>query len=173
MASAIAELDGQSMAPAEGGAEPVATGALTPAEDPMEAIMDLFCGGWSNVKNDNLEAYLKHIGISWAKRKIALSFKPQSSYAVVDGVLQVMTPTPLGDRLETFPLNEEQTDEIEGKKFTKTHRWVGSKMVTTAKDPTGAKPDFVTERWVDEATDQLHQVTSHAGVAFTRLFSRQ
>ena len=42
-----------------------------------------------------------------------------------------------------------------------------------AKDPTGAQPDFVTERWVDEATDQLHQVTSPAGVAFTRLFSRQ
>ena len=25
-------------------------------------------------------------------------------------VLQVMTPTPLGDRLETFPLDEEQSD---------------------------------------------------------------
>ena len=35
----------------------------------------------------------------------------------------------------------------------------------------GAKPDFVTERWID-GDDRLNQVTSHNGVAFTRLFDR-
>lgn len=130
-----------------------------------------FCGHWTNVRNDNLEAYLKHIGVSWAKRKIANSFKPQSSWAIVDGVLQVLTPTPLGDRLETFPLNVEQADEIDGQAWVKSHRWEGAKMITTARDPTKAKPDFVTERWIDD-DDMLNQVNSHAGVAFTRYFKR-
>ena len=106
-----------------------------------------------------------------AKRKIANSFKPQSSWAIVDGVLQVLTPTPLGDRLETFPLNVEQSDEIDGQAWVKSHRWEGTKMITTATDPTKKKPDFVTERWID-GDDMLNQVNSHAGVAFTRYFKR-
>ena len=53
------------------------------------AARDEFCGGWCNIRTDNLEAYLKNLGVSWAKRKIATSFKPQSSWVVVEGVLQV------------------------------------------------------------------------------------
>ena len=139
-----------------------------------------------------------------------------------------------------------QSDVIEGKTFTKTHRWeaLTRHLTTTAMDPTGlpplskyvetqskgrlrpakvvlrpesrrsgfasargcpgwpaasrprpisaawaalaarlylgytglvcligAKPDFVTERWID-GDDRLNQVTSHNGVAFTRLFDR-
>mmetsp|Transcript_21259 Transcript_21259/g.50706 ORF Transcript_21259/g.50706 Transcript_21259/m.50706 type:complete len:86 (-) Transcript_21259:94-351(-) len=84
-----------------------------------------------------------------------------------------MTPTPLGDRLETFPLDVQQSDVIEGKTFTKSHRWeaLTRHLTTTAKDPSGAKPDFVTERWID-GDGRLNQVTSHNGVAFTRLFDR-
>jgi len=140
-------------------------------DDSVAELCVLFCGHWTNVRNDNLEAYLKHIGVGWAKRKIANSFKPQSSWAIVDGVLQVLTPTPLGDRLETFPLNVEQSDEIDGQAWVKSHRWEGTKMITTATDPTKKKPDFVTERWID-GDDMLNQVNSHAGVAFTRYFKR-
>ena len=141
-------------------------------DDSVAELCVLFCGHWTNVRNDNLEAYLKHIGVGWAKRKIANLFMPQSSWAIVDGVLQVLTPTPLGDRLETFPLNVEQSVvEVDGQTWVKSHRWEGTKMITTATDPTKKKPDFVTERWID-GDDMLNQVNSHAGVAFTRYFKR-
>jgi hypothetical protein len=57
-------------------------------------------GEWSNVQTKDIEPYLKHLGVGWAKRKLAASFKPEVSWAVVDGSLQMMMPTPLGDRLE-------------------------------------------------------------------------
>ena len=56
------------------------------AEDPAEA----FVGLWQNVRTDNLEEYLKHIGIGWAKRKLAVGFKPVGSWGIVDGVLQLV-----------------------------------------------------------------------------------
>ena len=131
-----------------------------------------FCGSWSNVSNDNLEPYLKHIGVGWAKRKVALTFRPQGVWSRQDGVLQVTTPTPLGVRLEMFPLDgAEQADEIEGKTWRKSHLWEGSKLVTRVVDPAGLKPDFVTERWIDEK-GRLIQVNSHNGAAFTRIFAR-
>ena len=49
----------------------------------------------------------QHLGVNWAKRKIAASFKPETSWAVVDGALQSLMPSPLGDRLERFPMNTE------------------------------------------------------------------
>ena len=48
------------------------------AEDPAEA----FVGLWQNVRTDNLEEYLKHIGIGWAKRKLAVGFKPVGSWGL-------------------------------------------------------------------------------------------
>ena len=124
------------------------------------------------MSNDNLEPYLKHIGVGWAKRKVALTFRPQGVWSRQDGVLQVTTPTPLGVRLETFPLDgAEQADEIEGKTWRKSHRWEGSKLVTRVVDPAGLKPGFVTERWIDEK-GRLNQVNSHYGVAFKRIFAR-
>ena len=101
---------------------------------------------------------------------MALSFKPEASWAVVEGVLQVVTPTPIGDRLETFKLGESEVDiDPDGNKFVKSSVWRGSTLVTTATDANGVKPPFVTERWI-EKTGRLKQVSSHDGVSFTRTF---
>ena len=147
------------------------------AEDPAEA----FVGLWQNVRTDNLEEYLKHIGIGWAKRKLAVGFKPVGSWGIVDGVLQVMVPTPLGDRLETFPLavTLPTTDPDSGRAFEMTTVWEpppadgGPRVLcTTTTDPLGKKGDFVTRRWV-ETTDNkavLVQHTTHDGMSFKRYF---
>ena len=102
---------------------------------------------------------------------MALSFKPEASWAVVEGVLQVVTPTPIGDRLETFKLGESEVDiDPDGNKFVKSSVWRGSTLVTTATDADGVKPPFVTERWLEPKTGRLKQVSSHDGVSFTRIF---
>ena len=105
---------------------------------------------------------------------MALSFKPEASWALVDGALQVVTPTPIGDRLETFKLGESELDvDPDGNRFVKTSVWRGSTLVTTAADVDGLKPPFVTERWVEPKTGRLKQVSSHDGVSFTRIFVRK
>ena len=57
-------------------------------------LMTAMVGQWKNTATSNLEPYLKSIGVSWAKRKVALAFKPELSFALVDGVLQVAMPAP-------------------------------------------------------------------------------
>ena len=41
-----------------------------------------FVGEWKSVELFNLEAYLKFLGVGWAKRKVALAFRPQPVFAV-------------------------------------------------------------------------------------------
>ena len=138
---------------------------------PTDALALQFCGGWQNTQIDGLEDYLKHLGVGWAKRKVALSFKPEASWAVVDGVLQVVTPTPIGDRLETFRLGESEVDvDPDGNRFWKRSEWKGARLVTTATDANGVKPPFVTERWVEPKMGRLTQVSSHDDFSFTRVF---
>ena len=85
-----------------------------------------------------------------------------------------MTPTPLGDRLETFKLGESEIDvDPDGNRLVKTSVWRGSTLVTTAKDADGLRKPFVTERCIESKTGRLKQVSSHDGVSFTRIFVRK
>ena len=106
--------------------------------------------------------------------QVALAFKPEPSWAIVDGALQVMTPTPIGDRLETFRPDESTTDvDPDGNTFVKRSAWRGGRLVTTATGTSGEKPPFVTERWIDAATGKLRQVNTYDGVSMTRVFTRK
>ena len=75
-------------------------------------------GSWKNTQTTGLGRILAH-GVGWAKRKVALAFKPQLSFALVDGVLQCLMPSPVGERLEVFSLDEgmPDTDPVSGSKF--------------------------------------------------------
>ena len=101
-------------APAEAPAAPTGAPAIEvsisevdEAEVATLAAMSELVGAWRNTQTTNLEPFLKHIGIGWAKRKVAVAFRPELSFALVDGVLQVLMPSPIGERLERFPLGEE------------------------------------------------------------------
>ena len=51
-------------------------------------------GEWHNVETLNLDNYLKQLGVAWAKRKVACSFKPKATWSLnSDGILQARPPT--------------------------------------------------------------------------------
>ena len=137
-------------------------------------MMSQLVGSWKNTQTTGLEPYLKHIGVGWAKRKVALAFKPQLSFALVDGVLQCLMPSPVGERLEVFSLDEEMpdTDPVSGSKFMKRTYCEGNVLHTVARDVAGKKADFVTLRRVDEQ-GRLIQTNSHGPVTFERIFVRK
>ena len=83
-------------------------------------------------------------------------------------------PSPIGERLETFPLDKEVTDAdpTSGAPFYKRSYWEGDTLHTVARDPKGKKDDFVTLRRLDEA-GQLIQTNKHGGVQFERIFARK
>ncbi|KOO35146.1 fatty acid-binding adipocyte [Chrysochromulina tobinii] len=95
------------------------TNTISSVETAQKALA--FVGSWRQVSVTNLEGYLKHLGIPWAKRKLAGAFKPELSFAIIDGVLQVLMPSPIGERLELLPLHQEVIDvDPDGNDFIKT-----------------------------------------------------
>ena len=64
---------------------------LVVADDTVVVAMAGIVGDWKCVQTSNLEKYLKHIGLGWAKRKLAAAFSPEPSFKIDDhdGVLQV------------------------------------------------------------------------------------
>ena len=80
-------------------------------------------GEWHNIETENLDSYLKKLGVAWAKRKVACSFKPKAMWSLSqDSILQAVMPNPLGVRTEKFPLHE-YIDTIEGDTFRVSNRW--------------------------------------------------
>ena len=160
-----------------------AAAAAAAAEEEEEVVQALdgttlqymseMVGTWKNIQTNNLEAYLKHMGVGWAKRKIALAFKPEPSFALVDGVLQVLMPSPIGERLERFPLDaEEQDTDPYGKTFYKRTWWEGSVLTQSATYPNGKTAETLTTRQID-ADGHLVQRTTNSGVTFERIFQRK
>ena len=113
--------------------------------------------------------------VSWAKRKVASAFSPEPSFKIAaDGVLQVLMSTPIGDRLERFPLDAEteDADPVSGNPFVKRSYWDDDTLFTVARDPNGKKADFVTRRRID-ANGRLEQTNEHDGVTMVRILQKK
>ena len=98
--------------------------------------------------------------------------------ALVSGVMQVMMVTPIGERVEKFPFDQQGlTTDPDGRSFRVDNRWEagseGSALVSTATDDGKDDNVFVTSRHIDSSTGQLVQVTSHDGLSFTRYYDRR
>jgi hypothetical protein len=150
----------------------------TVAREATQELADMISGTWRCVRTDGLEPYLKHMGVGWAKRKIAVAYKPEASWALVAGVVQAMMVTPIGTRVEKFPFDQQgATMDPDGRSFNVENTWAakpeGSSLVSTATDDANAGNVFVTSRHIDSATGQLVQVTEHDGLAFTRFYDRK
>ena len=63
-----------------------------------------FLGLWRNDQTEGLDEFLRTLGVGWARRKIAASFRPTTSWTWTGDALQAATRTPLGERRETFAL---------------------------------------------------------------------
>ena len=112
------------------------------------------------------------MGVGWAKRKIALAFRPELSFAVVDGVLQVLMPSPIGERLERLPIDQEVIDiDPSGNTFVKVSSWDGTALVTVARDASGKPPEVVTRRVIRDDGCLVQTSTASGGkVCFQRVF---
>lgn len=179
-AAAAVAADGSAAAPTETGEQGESAAGTAEEEDDVEVIdeqtvhyMSAFVGEWKNVKTVNLDPYLKHMGIAWAKRKLAVAFKPTVSFSIVQGVLQSLMPSPIGERLERFPLDEEvPKPDPDGKVFLERSWWEGDTFTSCAVDPSGKKADTVTTRRVNESGN-LIQRTENGGFYYERTYERR
>ena len=146
-----------------------------------------FQGIWQNTQTHNLEPYLQHWEVGWARRQAALAWKVRMRWEFShDGVLVSHTevPPPFEEQIEHFPLGNGRAHvraydavggggevDTEGYQYSRNSHWEGNVLVTRAKDADGKLPDVVTRRWV-EAGPQLFQVVTYDGVSFERRFQR-
>ena len=103
--------------------------------------------------------------LACAQRPAAKAFPP--------GERQVITPTPIGDRFERFPMGEVLTDtDPSGNQLSVESHWseLGC-LVTVAKPVDEKKTPFVTSRFIRDG--ELIQETTHDGLSFRRVFQRK
>ena len=83
-------------------------------------------------------------------------------------------PSPIGERLERFPLDADvaDADPITGAPWRKRSSWSGGVLTTVASDVAGAQEDIVTSRYIDDE-GRLIQTTRHGSASFVRVFARR
>mmetsp|Transcript_16294 Transcript_16294/g.41545 ORF Transcript_16294/g.41545 Transcript_16294/m.41545 type:complete len:280 (-) Transcript_16294:123-962(-) len=89
-----------------------------------------FSGKWQLSASRNFDEYLKAIGVSYVKRSLAAGMKPVQEWAHIDGTWQFSVSTPIGLRVEKFPLGVEVNDEVDGTRMVKLTSWERAVMNT-------------------------------------------
>jgi len=147
-------------------------GADATAVAPTDTGAVDFGGDWTLTESDNFDAYLQAIGVGWAKRKmVAMIFPTQSWERRPDGSWQFSVQTPLGPKVEAFPIGTPIEDVVDGVTLRKTSSWThgGSVLVTHAESPIGVG-EF--RRYVRADDKLVLEMKAPNSVLCTRVFSR-
>lgn len=146
---------------------------------PAEA--EAFVGEWANVRTEGLDDFLRHLGVGWAFRRVAVQARPTITFCWEAGALHVATRTPLGVSREALaPGLVAHADPLGwGRTVLRESSWEeGGVLVTTNHSTRRERPatidpsrrPVVTRRWLDGET--LVQEASHEGVTYRREFVR-
>mmetsp|Transcript_27371 Transcript_27371/g.67992 ORF Transcript_27371/g.67992 Transcript_27371/m.67992 type:complete len:345 (+) Transcript_27371:199-1233(+) len=128
-------------------------------------------GVWEQQHVQGLEPYLKRLGVGWPQRQAALSFAPKQAWTIEAGVPKMTMASPLGVRVEQFPLGEAHEEkDLNGRSFMKTSSWEKGMLVARSRAVEESMPEIVARRWIDSNTGALVQETSFDGVVYTRIF---
>ena len=133
-----------------------------------------FLGSWRNISTTGLDGYLRGLGVSWPERQLATRFRPQLSFSLVDGALQVLFPSPIGNRVEVLPIDKEVMErDPKGNEYVKRSYWDGSILVTVAKDVHGVQADVLTTRTIRASDGALVQTTTRSVTAADGEYAQQ
>eukprot|EP00324_Dicrateria_rotunda_P001931 CAMPEP_0206169478 /NCGR_PEP_ID=MMETSP1474-20131121/35848_1 /ASSEMBLY_ACC=CAM_ASM_001110 /TAXON_ID=97495 /ORGANISM="Imantonia sp., Strain RCC918" /LENGTH=346 /DNA_ID=CAMNT_0053575555 /DNA_START=22 /DNA_END=1059 /DNA_ORIENTATION=+ len=134
-----------------------------------------FCHTWRPVEDDNYEAYLRVLGLSWSLRKLAATMRPEPTFSIEDGVLHAHTPGLGGQTMhDVFSTGGEKTIAMMGRHVQVSYRWDGSgALVATMRAADGelAGGQTITiRRWVEDG--RLYARSSCGEVTSTRRYER-
>ena len=130
--------------------------------EPLPPGAEKLCGKWCQTTNENGEAYLAEIGLSWSVRTIALSVRTQPTYTIEDGVMHGRTEGLGGQVLhDTFATGVDIPIRMMGYEVLVHYKWEASRppvLVARVKSLDGkfarGKP-IVVRRWIESSTGQL------------------
>ena len=130
-----------------------------------------FSGKWKLTESHNFDEYMKVLGVGYLKRKLAHRIYPAQDWErLPDGTWQMTTHTPLGDKVETFPIGDTIEDVVDGNHLSKTSSWRDGVLVTTVTSPSYPSEGEM-RRYIDG--DRLILQMLVGGVCCTRVFERQ
>ena len=114
-----------------GRARPSKPGAAPAAPAAPEVALPDFSGRWVLTGSRNFDEYLSAMGVNYVKRKLAAGMKPLQEWTLVDGSWQFSVSTPVGIRVESFPLGVHVPDEVDGVAMVKRSMWDGAVLHTS------------------------------------------
>jgi len=76
--------------------------------------MTRFEGKFTNTKNENLDEFYAAIGIPWVPRKMMTASSPTIEISSVDGQWTIKTSTLMSSSSNTFKLEEEYIETMQG-----------------------------------------------------------
>ena len=147
--------------------------------EPLPPGAEKFCYRWCQVDNENGEAYLTEIGLSWSVRMVALSVRMQPTYTIEGGVLHGRTEGVGGQVLhDTFATGVDIPIRMMGYEVLVHYAWeVSRPPVLVAKVKSldgkfaGGKP-IVVRRWIESSTGQLLAESTCGSVTMLRRYDK-
>ena len=143
----------------------------------LPAGADRFCSTWCPVEDENYDAYLAELGLTWSLRMLAASLRPQPTYTIEDGVLHGRTEGVGGQIMhDTFATGVDIPISMMGYAVLVQYTWEGgtspvllAKITSPDGKLAGGKPISV-RRWVESSTAQLHAESTCGGVTCLRRY---
>ena len=128
-----------------------------------------FSGTWKLEKDENLDEFLKAMGVGMIKRTAAAKMSPTLEITQNGDDFQVIMKTPLRNQEVKFKVGEEFTaqDPLQGKEMKMLATWEGDKqIIKNVTDPDGV----VVTRELEDG--KLVQMQSKGGVTCKRIFKK-
>ena len=127
-------------------------------------------GKWKCIENENMDEFLKKLGVGFMIRKVGASLKPTVTITFEKGEWIIKSETSVKNTVNTFKIDEEKDEELpDGKKVRSTTTLEGNKMIHTQRN-NGTIVCIIT-REID-GTDQQIVILNADGVQARRVFKR-
>ncbi|VDI46749.1 Hypothetical predicted protein [Mytilus galloprovincialis] len=138
----------------------------------LAEIGSSIAGTWILVKNENLDDYLKEIGVNFVLRKIAAAASSTMIISVEGDQVRIITKGPK-DSDHSFKLGEEvESNDPQDNPMKATVNWEDGKLITTAKPTEGSKAKATrVERRIEG--DQLIMDVSVNAVMMRRIWKKK
>ncbi|XP_076472820.1 sodium/calcium exchanger regulatory protein 1-like [Babylonia areolata] len=130
-------------------------------------MADFASGTWNLTHTENLDEYMKAVGVGYMGRKIAATVTPTQEISVQGGNWTIRTITTFRTSVSQFTLNEPfDEDTADGRRTKSVARLEGQKLTQEQK----GTPDSLVTRVFDGNT--MTMTLNAKGVTATRVYHR-
>ncbi|XP_060074609.1 fatty acid-binding protein 9-like [Ylistrum balloti] len=142
------------------------------ADAALDEVVQTIGGVWVLVRNENLDEYLKEIGVNFVLRKLAAAASSTMTITREGNQIRIVTKGPK-DTDVIFELNKEVlSHDPNDNEMKATVTWSGGKLTTDSEPTEGSKGKAtLVERWIEG--EELIMSVKVNNVVMKRIFKKK